>query len=733
MKKIYLCFLLSILCSLGYAQTYIYDFNPADFSISETATGSIINYSSDFEVRSEPCTPIMPICLRNILLPDGAVLKGYSINTSIQVWKNNITLASMPYDIPVTETEVVNNNDCQYNIEVTYPDSVAKLVNICTIDGYQYATFSISPFIYVPKEKRLNIVRRIDITLNVELLPSFVHKPQRSHSQVIKHIVDNSGEINSLYSIENNQEEQNSVEYLIITSTALKDSFEPLRVWKCQKGVNTQIVTLEEIDTKYAGNTPQLRIKQCVYDYYNQGLRFLLLGGDETIVPIVRVPIMNAGTSDITPCDWYYGCFRKQFDWDANGNGIYGEIEDNVDFNSSVSISRLPIRTSIEVQNYTRKLLKYEQVPYSVNTMLLCAQQLWRPFGEYSDAHKKSDNMYDNYVAPYWNGTATRFYDTDTDFPQGAGYDLTSANINEQFNKGYNFIHFATHGDPQYWAIENGNRYWASTAAQLTNNQQPSVITTMACSTNAFDLAEPCLSEAFIRNPNGGAVAYWGSSRAGWGTNDPDYPVLGKSFSLDAWFYKTLFQNTSYNFAEVVKIVKLRYVSSTGSHGGYRWLMCSTNAIGDSELPIYTAGPYYFENVSVHKNANTLHVSVPIEDCTITLSNIGQGGNYMQTYSNVSTADFTDIPNYCTLVITKHNYAPYIQTIDNCYIQNENIAQDFVITGCNEVNIGSNVVDYEPTGNVIVSDTGNLKIINSGVVNIPNGFEIRKGGQLSIE
>lgn len=161
--------------------------------------------------------------------------------------------------------------------------------------------------------------------------------------------------------------------------------------------------------------------------------------------------------------------------------------------------------------------------------------------------------------------------------------------------------------------------------------------------------------------------------------------------------------------------------------------MCSTNAIGDAELPIYTAGPYYFENVDVLQSDNTLQVSVPTEDCTITLSNIGQGGDYMQTYSNVSTADFTDIPEYCTLVITKHNYAPYIQTIDNCYIQNETIAQDFVITGCNEVNIGNNVVNYEPEGNVVVTNTGNLKITNFQTVNIPNGFEIKKGGQLSID
>ena len=731
MKRIHLCLLISILCSWGYAQTYTYYFDPADFSISETESGNIINCPSDFEVQSKPCTPVMPICLKNILLPDGAILKGYSVSQNIQMWKYGITLASMPYAVPTMEDDAnVVDNNCQYDTQTIYPDSIAKLVNICTIDGYQYATFAISPFLYIPEAKQLGIVRRVIITLNIEQT-STSQKPQRRYSQTIKQLVDNPNDINAFYTAEDSPA-QNSIEYLIITSNELKDSFEPLRVWKCQKGVNTKIVTLEEINAKYTGSTPQLRIKQCVYDYYNKGLRFLLLGGDETIVPIMRVPVVyDTIASDITPCDWYYGCFGGQFDWDANGNGIYGELEDKVDFNSSISISRLPIRTSTHMQYYTKKLLTYEQSPKNVNTMLLCAQQLWTPIGEYSDAQMKSDNMYQNYVAPYWNGKATRFYDTDTDFPEGADYDLTSEHINEQIKKGYNFIHFASHGDPRYWTIENGNKYWIYMAAQLTNCQQPSIITTMACSTNAFDdTTEPCLSEMFIRNPVGGAVAYWGSSRAGWGSYGT---YLGPSFTLDAWFYKILFQNTSHHFAEIVKLAKLRDVPYTRYESCERWLMCSTNAIGDAELPIYTAGPYYFENVDVLQSDNTLQVSVPTEDCTITLSNIGQGGDYMQTYSNVSTADFTDIPEYCTLVITKHNYAPYIQTIDNCYIQNETIAQDFVITGCNEVNIGNNVVNYEPEGNVVVTNTGNLNITNFKTVNIPNGFEIKKGGQLSID
>ena len=733
MKKLYLCLFMSMLCLWTSAQTYTYSFNLADFSISQYSSESTINYPVDFEIRSEPCTPMIPMCVKNILLPEGAIIKRYDVRTSVQVWKNNITLASMPYPVPTTDNTNVVNNNCQYDVDSVYPDSVARLVNISEIDGYQYATFFITPFVYNAKQKRLDFVTEIEIVLNVEQqLSAFGNNPKR-YSQAIRHIVDNVNDVSLFYSVENKQNvEDNGVKYLIITSKELKDSFEPLRIWKCQKGINTQIITLDTINAKYTGNTIQLRIKQCAYDYYNKGLRFLLLGGDNTIVPIMSVPIKNGSTSDITPCDWYYGCFGKQFDWDANGNGVYGELTDNVDFNSSVSISRLPIRTQTEVQTYIEKLLRYEKNPINVNSMLLCGEQLWSKIGEYSDTQMKSDNMYANYISPYWNGNATRFYDTDTDFPEGADYDLNSTNITTQFNNGYHLIHFATHGANQHWAIENGGKYTSAMALNLTNNQ-PSIITTMACSTNAFDRAEPCLSEAFVRNPNGGAIAYWGSSRSGWGTGGAS-SALGSSFMLDAWFYKILFQDISYHFAEVVKLVKQRYVPNTKTEGSYRWLMCSTNAIGDAELPIYTAGPFSLGDVTISKNSDTLSISVPVDSCTITLSNIEQGGSFMQTFDNVSSATFVDIPSYCTIVITKHNYIPYIQTIeiDNCYLQNENIAHNVVIIGCDELNIGNHVIDEEQTGKVIITETGNLQVINSKMVNIQGGFEIKRGGKLSI-
>ena len=56
-----------------------------------------------------------------------------------------------------------------------------------------------------------------------------------------------------------------------------------------------------------------------------------------------------------------------------------------------------------------------------------------------------------------------------------------------------------------------------------------------------------------------------------------------------------------------------------------------------------------FQNVTIHRNRATLSVSAPSDSCKITLSNVGQGGGFMQTFDNVSSATFVDVPNSCTI------------------------------------------------------------------------------------
>jgi hypothetical protein len=153
--------------------------------------------------------------------------------------------------------------------------------------------------------------------------------------------------------------------------------------------------------------------------------------------------------------------------------------------------------------------------------------------------------MYTNWIDPYWVPVRYRFYDTNTDFTGGASYDVTSAHISDQINNGYNYFHMACHGFYGIFDTESGPTFSSFTVTSLTNSNKYVNILTIACLTNAFDFDEsfmgrPALSEAFIREPNAGAVSYIGASREGWGTGGST-TEHGASFKYDRMFYQFLF------------------------------------------------------------------------------------------------------------------------------------------------------------------------------------------------
>ena len=276
--------------------------------------------------------------------------------------------------------------------------------------------------------------------------------------------------------------------------------------------------------------------------------------------------------------------------------------------------------------------------------------------------------------------------------------------------------------------IEHDN-YYSNDVLDVINDN-PFIVLTTACHTNAFDQAEPCLSEAFIRRETGGAVAYWGSSRYGWN---------GISDELNELFFKSLFSNESHHFSRLVKNVQLRYGFIADDSPYYRWLLLSNNAIGDAELPIYTTIPNKFENVTIEDNGTTLTVNTGgIDSCTITISNVANGGTYYVTDTNISSAIFTSVPSDYTIVITKDNHIPYIYDSNApqpiCHITNEIINDERVIIGCEETRIGGYpIIDIEAqtSGEVKITNTGSLEVINGGTVNIEH-LTMEEGAELKI-
>lgn len=762
--KILLGFVLLSLWSItAYSQTKIYtlSFNQTAFEFvdAENDMLKIIPSQKDYFYMGDASQPALPYISYNILIPPNTRIADFSVIISDNAIRDNVIIAPNPKAYHGESNDTATIGIPNY-LPQMYPEKSVVLTAENIMKGYVFAGFVVSPFVYNAETNELRFVSEITITIQLEYLTGETSIIRKDAKEYIKSIVINPHEMDILYStgepiegVEGEEGEEGEdadecatgTEYLVITTNALKASFNPLIAWKIQKGVRSKIITVEEIYANYSGATPQLQIKNCLKDYYdNHCLKWVLLGGDNTIVPVQAcygyTPDVTPPTTDNTiPCDLFYACFDKTFDWNANGNNEIGETSDNIDMSPEVYISRVPVRIAAHVTAFVNKLLKYEKNPATSNyveKILLAGSILsnYLPPNGYSDAHLKSEKIYNDHIAPYWNTNGIvrhRFYDTDTDFPGGATYDLNATNLQAKINDGYHFIHTAGHGSAILWKLEVGN--YLNTQASALQNVNASIILTAACNSNNFDQNEPCLSEAFIRNPNGACVAFWGSSRFGIYRGDGN---LEFSYQYNADFYENLFKglpNTNiedaYKFAAITSKTKQDLINQCYTYNAMRWLQFTLNAIGDPEMSIFTENPIAF-NPTVTTVGGNIIVNANTPGCTIAVTSANNGQSYFKVAKNVSSRMFTNVGVPVYITITKHNYIPYITTTTGCNtitnLMNQTIQTPKTVTDC-YINV-QNV-------NVNGSATGGTKLILDATIEttIIKDFEVQLGSELEIK
>lgn len=727
------------------SQTVSVSFDKKDFNLSYDEKGMLcigsnvhnVDYGTDFTV---PGLPLIPI---NVLIPNGYTYQDVSFSQNKTLYLENVLVAPVPISVP-TSTSVSTPIQLTEYDKVSYPQSPVKYVNTNDFDGYNVVCFLVSPFEYDTENKRLYFTNKF--TLSIHLTPCVTrttgsYNVNSKLADVVKSIVVNAEDIEnaSTETLSANVESDN-IDYVVITSSALKESFNQLVAWKRAKGVKAQVITLEYINSHYEGNTVPLKIKTCIKDLYtNKGLKYVLLGGDDTVVPVQRCyGIVNNDNnySDTTiPTDLFYACFSGSFDWNADGDGVFGETTDNVNLAPSVFVTRVPVRTSSHVSAFVNKILQYEKTPTANgwnNNILMAGTKLWNK----GDAEAKGQILFSSYISPYWNGGRKRFYDTATDFSGGAAYDLTATNIQNQLSQGYAFVDMITHGNQTIWSTETGASYSSSYGSSLSSGK-PSIITTMACLTNAFDSStkggtqDPCLSESLIRNANNGVVAYLGCSRYGWGyTNNTS---IGPSLQYEAEFYKALLTSTitDKNFGVIVATAKAAMASKCTSDGAMRWIQYGLNPIGDPEMPIFTNTPQSFTNVSVTRGATGLTVTTNVSGCRICVMD-SNGGDYYNVLTNVQNATFANTPSNVSICVTKQGYIPKIINVTNnvVYIQNETVVGPKNVNA-DTVIIGSNVTTSKSAG--AVSFRSGQVVINADTITIEDGTTISNNADLIIK
>lgn len=705
-------------------------FSESQFSLSYNDAGALVIAPSDGTLfanyENDTSRPGLPWICVDIEMPLGTTLDDFSVSASNDLLYENVVVAANP-----TPIKTDGNWDQSSTVKFPqyadglYPSENVRYVTTTVMEDRVIMHFLVCPYEYDAQNKTLNFIKQF--TLNVLYKNEGPTTKEEQRELFLRKFSDavafgpasstnfSTSKVDPYLQFAND-----SIDYIIITSKKLSDEFDPWVRWKKQKGLRANMAFVEDIEACWADSlSTENAIKLFLAKlYYNNGLKYALLGGDDTVVPAKKCcGLMGfVGLEDRTiPTDMFYACLDyENMYWDKNENGICGEVTDNINMAQSISVTRLPVRSSVDVNNALTKLLGYEKNPtangWNNNFLTAGTRISYDSTTVHSDAEISGDLLYKRHISPYWTGTRKKFYDTLSDVEDQI---IDKDGLQNQLAKGYNFVDLICHGGEDHWGLyyqyvknSPASKYMTENALALENSGY-TVVTTNACSTNAFDWTEdPCFSEALMRSPNSGVVAYLGGSRYGWYSYN-----LGGSLQFISRFYENLFSSLhkDKNFGSIVAAAKTDLIGICGQNTINRWIMFSLNPMGDPETPIYTTTPSVFESPRITLGQNTVTVDTQVEGCNIcVMSTDDNGATYYDVRKNTQNATFNDVTTNVSVCITKQNYIPRIYELKANVIKGDRIVEVYVDDRSDKIDIITEITSGN-TGGVlkISSTTGN--------------------------
>ncbi|MEA3432047.1 MAG: C25 family cysteine peptidase [candidate division WOR-3 bacterium] len=575
-------------------------------------------------------------------IPNGNANTAVNYKKPIILGEYDISPLQPPAILSQKEVRTVEPDREIYESDKEYPGKTFKRLKGGYITGKKVKSILIYPLQYKPEDRQLILYQDVDIEGDLFLLDRTPLLPSYSKS------------------------EQPGYEYLVITSEHLAPCFQPLAEWKTKKGVPARIKTVEEIYNNYDGRDNQERIRQFIKSQHqDSGVVWVLLGGDVDAVPSRTAFAFQCGADfhpddeDSLQCDLYYSDLDGN--WDFDGDGVFGEIEDSVDMIADVFVGRAPVNTPQDVQNFVTKLLTYEKSPPPdyLTDALFFAMVLWGdpedPYYTDGGVHK---DMIDNQFMP------SHFYITKLYERDETG---DASEVLAEMNKGKNIMNHDGHGWIDIISMNPG-RIRNEDMDGLTNGNKLGILCSIGCWTGAFDY--DCIGEHFINARNGGGVAYIGNSRYGWGS--PGNPGYGYSDVFDNKFFEAIFVDSLINIGTALAYSKAYYAPLAGYGNVYRWCEYEINLFGDPQMPVWTATPREITVIfpdSIPLGELLLYVQVfstdgsPIEGATVTFS----GDDYKRGITDPSGETALSISTGSTgwgyITVSGMNILPYEDSV----------------------------------------------------------------------
>lgn len=275
------------------------------------------------------------------------------------------------------------------------PRPLALFMGTHEIGGHSVAAVEVNP-IYLEADGSLALASRLQITIPLKAKPtlptggpaarSLSTTQNRRWTSIAQTIVENPEHIPFTTAL---KALPAKYDYLIITddttwnaktkqplapiSPKPTEAFANLASWKQTMGFRARLVTVSEIVQSTATNglgadfnsgskDLQQAIKKFLkWAFDNWGTAYVLLGGDQNIVPARHLPIGSGGGFLSMPTDLYYANLNPANNWPEDTPVNI----DQLDFSTikpDLSVGRVPVSTKAEADTFVGKVIYYEQL-----------------------------------------------------------------------------------------------------------------------------------------------------------------------------------------------------------------------------------------------------------------------------------------------------------------------------------------------------------------------------------
>ena len=659
-------------------------FDPAQVQIDRGDTGVSYSLQGTSSLYADEA-PALPFTTWKVVLPQGKAIEKAEIvggKWELLDRPSKLVLAGkLVSDQGELVSDTMGGLSSEYSPGSMFPQSAVRGSGVSVLEGYRIGDVEIYP-LRVREDGAVEILRQgtlqltlsdqvIDGTLTREVAwPGLAEEAARRVENLVVNRKDVQGfapqagippQLLNSFSYKAPHPEPGDevftggrLDYVIVTVPSMESEFQRLADDHIAHGLRTKVVTTDWITANYRnGSDLQETIRFFFQEAYAKwGLRYALLGGDADVIAPRYVRSYwypQSGFTDI-PADLYFCALDGN--WNANGNGIFGEAYksfsetgDHQDMVAEISFGRAPVKTVIQAATFVDKCISYQNpVDGAYLGKALFMSEVLFPSDwdgvsptNLDGAQYSEDIIFNKIITPGNQIDSYRLYENYTAYPFTVK-ETKQACLDSMSTGNFGMVNHVGHGFYYNMSVGDDNIF-TSDVFSLTNAPNYFILYALNCSSGAFDF--DCLLESYIQHAGGGSVASLGSARAA-------FPSTADLYQQE--FYRQIFVEGNTRLGDAMNASRDAYTpESLNAEGFKRWTHFCYTLLGDPALGVWRKAPLtpvvsVPTSVPLGTSQITFSVSVaglPVGGAEVTLHKLGEEWATATTDSNgEATLDF---------------------------------------------------------------------------------------------